>query len=62
MRDRALRPTRPFFVELDLRGARSHDCVLEIEDARGAKITLRLPDAGSVDVAALTDAFLGRKR
>jgi hypothetical protein len=57
-----LRPTRPFFVELDLRGARSHDCVLEIEDARGAKITLRLPDAGSVDVAALTDAFLGRKR
>ena len=36
------------------------ECVVEIEDRRGAKMTIRLPEP--VDVVALTKSFLGRRR
>jgi hypothetical protein len=36
------------------------ECVVEIEDRRGAKMTIRHP--GPVDVVALTKSFLGRRR
>lgn len=36
------------------------ECVVEIEDRRGAKMTIRLP--GPVDAVALARSFLGRRR
>jgi hypothetical protein len=36
------------------------ECVVEIEDRRGGKMTIRLQ--GPVDVVALTKSFLGRRR
>lgn len=36
------------------------ECVVEIEDRRGAKMTIRHP--GPVDVVALTKSFLRRRR
>ncbi len=36
------------------------ECVVEIEDRRGAKMTIRL--SGPVDVVALAKSFLGRRR
>ena len=36
------------------------ECVVEIEDRRGAKMTIRL--AGPVDAVALAKSFLGRRR
>ena len=36
------------------------ECVVEIEDRRGAKMTIRLP--GPVDAVALAKSFLGRRR
>ncbi len=36
------------------------ECVVEIEDRRGAKMTVRL--SGPVDVVALTKSFLGKRR
>jgi len=36
------------------------ECVIEIEDRRGAKMTIRLP--GPVDAVALARSFLGRRR
>ena len=36
------------------------ECVVEIEDRRGAKMTIRL--SGTVDVVALAKSFLGKRR
>ena len=36
------------------------ECIVEIEDSRGAKMTIRL--SGSVDVVALTRSFLEERR
>ncbi len=50
--------TAATFVEVlpQPRGA----CVVEIEDRRGAKMTIRL--SGPVDVVALAKSFLGKRR
>lgn len=56
-------PSSAAFVELQVRGGgESPDCVLEFQDHRGTKMTLRLPNAQALDVVALADLFLRRKR
>lgn len=51
----------PAFVELDVASAGSStECVLEFEERRGSKLTVRL--RGSVDVAAILESFWKRRR
>jgi len=51
----------PEFVEVDVASAGgSTECVLEFEERRGAKLTVRL--RGSVDVVALLESFWKRRR
>ena len=50
--------TATTFVEVLPRPA--GECIVEIEDRRGAKMTIRLPS--TVDVVALTRSFLEKRR
>jgi len=54
------------FVEIDgaelIGSAHASVTVLELTDAHGAKLTVRLAGAGGLDVAALADAFWRRGR
>jgi hypothetical protein len=51
------------FVELPMPGAvpRS-DCVVELEDGRGAKMTLRLGSDSGTQMLSIVQAFWGRER
>ncbi len=49
------------FVELDLsRSFLPMECVLELEEGDGSKMTIRLKGSSSVDVIGLSKAFFGR--
>ena len=51
----------PAFVEVDMTtSGGSKGCVLEFEERRGAKLTVRLD--GTVDVIALVESFWKRRR
>lgn len=55
--------SEPAFVELDLGQPRSEaHCVVELEDRRGAKMTIRLEGASQVDVVGLAGAFWRKRR
>lgn len=51
------------FVELDLsRSFFPTECVLELEEGDGSKMTIRLKGSSSVDVIGLSKTFFGRGR
>ncbi|MBC8443848.1 MAG: hypothetical protein H8D81_01900 [Deltaproteobacteria bacterium] len=52
------------FVELDLSGSffPTTECVLELEEGDGSKMTIRLKGTSSVDVIGLSKTFFGRGR
>ncbi len=51
------------FVELPMPGAvPQSDCVVELEDGRGAKMTLRLGLGSGTQVLSIVQAFWGRER
>lgn len=55
--------SRPTFVELDVsQPAGRAQCIIELEDRRGAKMTIRLEGSGEVDVVGLTGSFWRRRR
>jgi len=51
------------FVEVDLgRPFSPTECTIEMEACNGTKMAIRLKGSDSVDVIALSSAFLGRRR
>lgn len=69
LKERARGPGQPaklsdaVFVELPLSGAvPQSDCVVELEDGRGAKMTLRLGLGSGTQVLSIVQAFWGRER
>ena len=53
----------PTFLEVDLpQSTPRGECVLELEDRRGAKMTIRLKDSSALDVVGLSKAFWSRRR
>ena len=53
----------PPFLELDLsRSFSPMECVLELEERDGPKMTIRFKGSSPVDVIALSTAFFGRGR
>jgi len=53
---------RPAFVQLDPLPALSSPCaVVEVQNAGGAKMTIRLPGTVSLDVVALVNSFWSRQ-
>ncbi len=69
LKERAVGPGRPVeasdavFVELPLSSAISQsECVVELEDGRGAKMTLRLGMGSGAQVLSIVQAFWGRER
>jgi hypothetical protein len=51
------------FVELDLsRSFSPTECIIELEERGGPKMTIRTQRSNSVDVIGLTNAFFGRGR
>jgi len=49
------------FVELDLsRSFTPSQCLIELEESKGSKMTIRLMGSSEVDVIALSNAFFGR--
>jgi len=49
------------FIELDLKGATSpQECILEMEDSRGAKMKIHLKGQHELDLAGLGRAFWGK--
>ena len=51
------------FVEVELgRPFSPTECTIELEACNGTKMTIRLKGSDSVDVIALSNAFLGRRR
>jgi len=51
------------FVELDLsRSFPPEECIIDLADRDGSKMTIRLKGSSSVDVTALSSAFFGRGR
>ena len=49
------------FVELDLTGSSSQECILEMEDNRGAKMKIQLKGHHNLDLAGLSRAFWGKQ-
>jgi len=69
LKERARGPGQPgaasqaVFVELPLSGAvPQSECVVELEDGRGAKMTLRLGVGSGTQVLSMVEAFWGRER
>ena len=69
LKERARGPGQPpessnaVFVELPLSGAvPQSDCLVELEDGRGAKMTLRLGSGSGTQVLSIVQAFWGRER
>ena len=55
--------SHPVFVELPLSGpVPQSECVVELEDGRGAKMTLRLGLGSGTQVLSIVQAFWGRER
>ncbi len=52
----------PAFVELEVRQPQREECVLEFENRRGTKMTLRFSHPDAIDLLALANAFLERNR
>ena len=59
--DKPEAPNVPTFVEVS-RPQVSEECVIEFEERRGAKMTIRLSGSGNIDVVGLASAFLRRRR
>lgn len=56
-------PPDSSFLELDLgRSFPLPESVIELQDPKGSKITIRLPGSNSLDVIALSNAFFGSVR
>jgi hypothetical protein len=56
------RASQPLFMELDMNSTLPPPtCVVELEDQRGAKMTIRL-SASDLDLRALTEAFWNRNQ
>lgn len=54
---------RPAFVEIEARpSVFPPNCAVEVEKRDGSKMTIRLSGSATVNVAALVDSFLGRRR
>ena len=54
---------QPTFVEVDLhQRTPSGECVVELEDRRGAKMTIRVRGSSTLDVVGLSKAFWNRQR
>ena len=61
--DPTVQPPASSFVELDLgRSFPLPECVIELQEPKGSKITIRLSGSNSLDVIALSKAFFGRVR
>jgi hypothetical protein len=53
----------PLFVELEPGGPkRQPECLIELEDRAGQKMTIRLGSANGLDIAGLTATFWRRRR
>lgn len=59
----ACQTSEPAFVELEVGQPSSEaHCVVELEDRRGAKMTIRLEGSSGVDVVGLAGAFWRKRR
>ena len=53
--------SKPSFIELDLKRSTSpQECILEMEDSRGAKMKIHLKGQHELDLAGLGRAFWGK--
>jgi len=59
--DRHEAPSVPTFVEVSQAKVRD-ECVIELEERRGQKMTIRLSGSGNIDIVGLASAFLRRRR
>ena len=59
--DRPEAPSAPKFVEVS-RPKVTEECVIELEERRGAKMTIRLSGSSSIDIVGLASAFFRRRR
>jgi hypothetical protein len=51
----------PAFVEVQLEPTRPWECQVQLEDRRGAKMSLRLVGGGAAEVATLVQSFWRRQ-
>ena len=57
------RASKPTFVELEVDQRRSQaQCIVELEDRGGAKMTIRLEGSSEVDLVGLAGAFWRKRR
>jgi hypothetical protein len=59
--DRREAPTVPTFIEVS-RPKVAEECVVELEERRGAKMTIRFSGSSALDIVGLASAFFRRRR